>query len=65
MRARESRKEMNVRGAISNYIAIFILNISVACTLDTALSFGASGGRGLRNVDAGERAGDDIVIVIS
>jgi hypothetical protein len=56
---------MNVRGAIRScefLLAELIFEEGGGRrTLDTALSLGASAGRGERNVDAGERAGDDIV----
>jgi len=60
MSARERRKEMNVKGAISSWSVVsFVWSSMVgARTRDTALSFGASAGSGERNFDAGDRAGD-------
>jgi hypothetical protein len=55
IRARETRKVMNVRGAISNYsqvrLGYKIRTVGVQ-TLETALSFGDSGGNGFEAIVA-------------
>ena len=48
---------LRVRSAAGQSLVLFIFDEG-GRTRDTALSFGASGGSGERNVDAGDRAGD-------